>query len=59
MKLCKICLKRLSLGRTVWGWLGCIVCQREVDAGIRQFVIDKFGVDKFAQIRSTFTEAIK
>ena len=41
--LCGYCLKRLSLGETEGGWLGCVVCQREVDEAIIKFLKEKFG----------------
>ena len=44
MKVCIYCLKLPSLGETIIGWLGCIVCQREVDNAMEQFVRERFGV---------------
>lgn len=41
--ICSNCLKRLSLGRTKWGWLGCVVCQKEVDIAIMEFLKQRFG----------------
>lgn len=41
-RLCAYCLKRPSLGQTRVGWLGCIVCQREVDKAMQEFIEKKF-----------------
>ncbi|MBA7578257.1 hypothetical protein ES708_20119 [subsurface metagenome] len=42
-RLCAYCHKCPSLGRTIIGWLGCVVCQREVDTAMEEFVKEKFG----------------
>lgn len=41
-RLCAYCHKRPSLGRTRIGWLGCVVCQREVDTAIQELMKEKF-----------------
>ena len=41
--ICSYCLKRLSLGKTIMGWLGCVVCQKAVDEAILAFLKAKFG----------------
>ena len=41
--ICSYCLKRLSLGRTPGGWIGCFICQRKIDQAIQEFLKKKFG----------------
>ena len=41
-RLCLYCNKRRSLGKTPWGWLGCVVCQLEVDKAMEQYVKERF-----------------
>lgn len=41
--LCSGCLKRQSLGKTSDGWLGCVVCQKQVDEAVAAFLKNKFG----------------
>lgn len=50
--LCDFCHKRLSLGNTPLGWLGCVVCQAEVDKFMLEFVRQKFGVNSIQTISS-------
>lgn len=40
--ICDHCLLRLSLGPTRYGWLGCVVCQGNVDRYIEEFLANKF-----------------
>ncbi len=42
--LCSYCQKRLSLGLTEEDlWLGCVICQGEVDEAVESFLEKKFG----------------